>query len=105
MINIKDCKKYIINLEKRPDRLSQTLKNLNNKNYYDITRFNAFEIKSVDSLEMQHTFSAPNNFAFSSLLSWVSIVLITAAPMDFAIAQATIPNIPVPQIKIFLWLI
>jgi glycosyl transferase family 25 len=48
MINIKECKKYIINLEKRPDRLAQTLKNLNNKNYYDIKRFNAFEIKSID---------------------------------------------------------
>jgi len=48
MINIKECKKYIINLEKRPDRLAKTLQNLNDKNYYNITRFNAFEIKTIE---------------------------------------------------------
>ena len=36
--------KYLINLEKRPDRLVKTTKNLHNKNYYDLIRFNAIEI-------------------------------------------------------------
>ena len=35
-------------MEKRPDRLSKTLDNLNDKKYHDIIRFNAFEIKSID---------------------------------------------------------
>ena len=51
MINIKECKKYLINLEKRHDRLEKTTKNLHNKNYYDIIRFNAIEIKTLDQVK------------------------------------------------------
>ena len=49
-IDLKNCKKFIINLEERKDRLLETTTILNDTNYKNVQRFNAIKLTDIEEI-------------------------------------------------------